>query len=445
MLLVALTGCASPGDDPAVERRRHAEEVRALQSAHDAERTRLNEQVARLEDDAAVLRRDVERLQRELRASKVSRVAEARSLDAALKLVKKREQELATLEASLKDRPPTADGAVALLLEKDKQIRALRDRIVQLEAGDAPPASDPEHDGIVTAAGVDLEVPVARVDGRALTRREFVEYLYRDLGAPHLLDLFVNRHLILAEAERRKLSVSDVDVEVWVADQAQQERQRAGSDEALAKRLAELGFSREAWEARLRFQAEPALLMNRLIATSRKTPEGRDAFERRLREAYAATYTERVVASHVFVRLSPQAAELDERAAFAKADAAYRELTRGVDFAAVARRYSEDSKSRELGGQLGTFGRQRFAELPRLNTVLFTIPVGQVSAPVRSALGVHVVRVDKRLPPERPFDAAVRRELIARLEKEPPSEGEVKVLLERLRSRARIETSLSFE
>src|SRR5690606_27977952 len=124
---------------------------------------------------------------------------------------------------------------------------------------------------------------------------------------------------------------------------------------------------------------------------------------------------------------------------------AYRELVRGVELAQVARTYSEDAASRQLGGQLGTIDRRRFRELPQLNTVLFTIEVGQVSRPVRSAAGYHVVRVDKRLPPERPFDAELRRELIARLEQEPPSDEELEVLMDRLRSRARIETSLTFE
>lgn len=440
-LLVA--GCAASAE--------HEAKVAGLEEAVREERRLRENEVAKLRQDAAALqdaleatRRELHRRERELQAQRDTHLEESRALEATLALIKQLEGELAELRAQVAEAPPTADEAVALLKAKDKELRALRERLIALQSDDVAPP-DPALEGIVTPSGVDLLQPVARIDGRPITRREFVEFLYRDLGAPHLLDLFLNRQLVLQEAKRRGITVSDVDVEMWVSRQALDELERAGSEERLSERLAELGFTREAWKARLRYQATPSLLLQRLVEQQRQTPAGKAAFEARVRAAYKELYTERVVANHVFVRLAHDAPEAEERAALAKAEAAYRELARGVELAQVARTYSEDAASRQLGGQLGTIDRRRFRELPQLNTVLFTIEVGQVSRPVRSAAGYHVVRVDKRLPPERPFDAELRRELIARLEQEPPSDEELEVLMDRLRSRARIETSLTFE
>ncbi len=441
--LATAAGCASSAEWEA-ERASLQEAVREERQARQHDTAALQKQADHYKTTAEAATREFHRLERELRASRTTKREEAQALEASLTLLKQKEAELAQLRQQAEASPPTADEAVTLLKAKDQEIRHLRERLVQLQtAGSDEPR--PDLEGIVTASGVDLEVPVARIDGRPVTRRAFVEFLYRDLGAPHLLDLFVNRELILLEGKRQGIELSDVDVEAWVSRKELEELQRAGSEERLAARLTELGFTRDAWRARLRYQARPMLVLQRLVALQRATPAGRDAFEARVREAYKELYTDRAAASHVFVALPADAPEIEERAAFAKAEAAYRELQRGVDFPTVAKRYSDDAASRQLGGQLGTFGRQRFAELPRLNTVLFTIEAGQVSRPVRSAAGYHVVRVDKRLPPERPFDAEVRRELIARLEQEPPAEAEVSVLLGQLRARARIDTSLTFE
>ena len=52
-----------------------------------------------------------------------------------------------------------------------------------------------------------------------LSRRDFLEFLYCDMGAPGLLELYINRRLVVREAERRGIEVSAVDAEVWVTQQ----------------------------------------------------------------------------------------------------------------------------------------------------------------------------------------------------------------------------------
>ena len=99
---------------------------------------------------------------------------------------------------------------------------------------------------------------------------------------------------------------------------------------------------------------------------------------------------------------------VDEATARAKAGRLRAEIAGGADFAAVARRASEDT-SGAAGGALGWVkAGQLVAEVDRL---AFSLPSGQLSEVVQSRLGFHVVRVEERLPSGLlPFEAV--RELL---------------------------------
>jgi hypothetical protein len=93
----------------------------------------------------------------------------------------------------------------------------------------------------------------------------------------------------------------------------------------------------------------------------------------------------------------PFSAEPDavgEAAARAKAVRLHDEIVAGADFAAVARRASEDATA-PSGGDIGWVSpHQLVAEVDR---VLWTLPIGAVSDVIPSALGDYVVRVDERV------------------------------------------------
>ncbi|MCI0477647.1 MAG: peptidyl-prolyl cis-trans isomerase, partial [Anaerolineales bacterium] len=76
---------------------------------------------------------------------------------------------------------------------------------------------------------------------------------------------------------------------------------------------------------------------------------------------------------------------------------------KGEDFAALAKQYSMDETSKANGGDLGWMPRGVLD--PRLDAVIFDLPVGQVSDVVTTNFGYHVVQVTEKeksraLPPE---------------------------------------------
>jgi peptidyl-prolyl cis-trans isomerase D len=82
------------------------------------------------------------------------------------------------------------------------------------------------------------------------------------------------------------------------------------------------------------------------------------------------------------------------------------ELAAGADFAELAELYSLDTTSAVQGGDLDWFTRGMM--VPEFEEAAFSLPVGQVSEPVQTQFGFHIIEVVDR--EERPLDAAALAE-----------------------------------
>ena len=84
----------------------------------------------------------------------------------------------------------------------------------------------------------------------------------------------------------------------------------------------------------------------------------------------------------------------DSAAALAKAEAARTEIQKGAKFEDVAKRESADTASASQGGALGK--AVATAYVPAFTVALRTLKVGEISAPVLTQFGYHIIRVDER-------------------------------------------------
>jgi len=188
----------------------------------------------------------------------------------------------------------------------------------------------------------------------------------------------------------------------------------------LAAQAVELGIDRDPEiVARLRNETERFLAQLRLArveeAAAKEFDARRDAYEPRARELYLVdrkTYEvpEQVKASHILFALGKHSS--DEALALARDARA--KIAAGADFNETAKALSEDPSAKTNGGHLGWFARGVMD--PAFADAAFKLAqAGDVSEPVLSRFGWHLIRLeDRRAAGPRPFEE-VKDEIVAKL------------------------------
>ena len=108
------------------------------------------------------------------------------------------------------------------------------------------------------------------------------------------------------------------------------------------------------------------------------------------KEKYATPKT--VSARHILFKVDTGATEEEADAAKAKAEDVLNMVRKGEDFAAMAKQYSE-GPSKENGGQLGAFKKEDM--VAPFSEKAFSMKQGEVSEPVRTQFGWHLIKVEK--------------------------------------------------
>ena len=145
------------------------------------------------------------------------------------------------------------------------------------------------------------------------------------------------------------------------------------------------------------------LLMSDLMQSVGKTALTDEAMHKVYEEAIKQLGTEQEVhARHILIR-APADDEKASEAAKAKIEAVIARLNKGEDFVKIAKEVTEDPSGKANGGDLGYFTKQQM--VPEFSEVAFKLDKGQISAPVKTQFGWHVIKVeDKRVKPPPKFE-----------------------------------------
>ena len=115
-----------------------------------------------------------------------------------------------------------------------------------------------------------------------------------------------------------------------------------------------------------------------------------------LTEAYERLKSE-VRASHILVKLSNSATPKDTLEAYSQAMKIRKQaLAKGADFNTIAKEYSDDPSVTKNGGDLGYF-TALYMVYPFENAA-FNMDIGEVSMPVRTRFGYHIIKVTDKRP-----------------------------------------------
>lgn len=128
--------------------------------------------------------------------------------------------------------------------------------------------------------------------------------------------------------------------------------------------------------------------------------------------AEAARYTtpEKRRARHILIEAPATASPEEVERARVRTEDLARQLRQGADFTALAKKQSQDPVTAEKGGDLGEVSAGLLP--PELEAALKTLASGEVSQPVRTSYGFHLIQLTDYTPAKRRPLAAVRKELL---------------------------------
>jgi peptidyl-prolyl cis-trans isomerase SurA len=221
-----------------------------------------------------------------------------------------------------------------------------------------------------------------------------------------LLREMIDDELLVQQAERdTTIKVTDEEIQDQVEQTVQNVRRQFESEAEFQSQMRVAGFlSVDEWRRRLADQQRRVILRQRLLETLRQQGKLRpipptDAQMREYWERNKGQLPKRpavVSFRQIIVAALPDSAARARTRQAAESLAV--ELRRGADFAVAARRFSADSGSREQGGDLGWF--RRGVMVSEFDNVVFRLRPGEISDPVETDFGFHVIRVDRVQPAE---------------------------------------------
>jgi peptidyl-prolyl cis-trans isomerase SurA len=204
--------------------------------------------------------------------------------------------------------------------------------------------------------------------------------------------------LLLVQAALRDTTIIVQDEQIGRHVEAEiAERQRAlGGPAQLEAALRESGMTQAAFRDMLMQQQRRRSLIDQYLQSrlaGRKPPaiseqELRQEFEARREQFQQRPAT--VTFQQVLVRTQPTPEALARTRA--RADSIFQRIVAREDFEQLARRHSEDA-TRERGGDLGFFRRHEMVR--DFANVAFALRPGDVSPPVRTHFGYHIIKVER--------------------------------------------------
>ena len=188
----------------------------------------------------------------------------------------------------------------------------------------------------------------------------------------------------------------------------------AGKRDYLVNYLADLLLVAKAAEAKkipdsAEFKQRLAFLRNKALMETVLGQESKSALtEPALRKIYEDATKNmggqpEVHARHILFRVANPTDDAASKAAEAKVKAVIDRLKKGEDFTKIANELTEDPSGKANGGDLGYFSKEQM--VPEFSEVAFKLDKGQVSDPVKTQFGWHVLKVeDKRMREPPPFE-----------------------------------------
>ena len=326
--------------------------------------------------------------------------------------------------------------------QQTREYRSTKNGESEATAPEATEMKSAESPGVIKATG-----PVATIDGKPVSAEEFNKEIERIVAsglppalvgqaAPQIVQKLVDRRLIEDEIERQNVQVTDAEVEAKmqeVREEFAKASEKMGQQASLETLVQQLGIT----EQELRDSIEQSIAIEKMLQKRGVN----DPDPKEVRAFYDDNKTqfeqpEQVHARHILIKVDQGADEATWEAAKKRAETIRTEaVKKGTDFAALAKEKSEGPSAPE-GGDLGFFARGRM--VPEFEKAAFELKPGEISEPVRSDFGWHIIKVEeKKESGPVPFEE-VDEELTAQMKNQRVNEA-LLAFLDELRSSRKVE------
>ncbi len=240
---------------------------------------------------------------------------------------------------------------------------------------------------------------VASVDGDPITLYELNKFIsdksaqvpnMRGMSDKDALQALITEKLVQKEIVARGIRIRDEDIDHYI-DRIKQ--QNHIDDDQLKEALKQQGLDYDKYRQQIREEIEKVQLLNREIR-GKVTVSPEDV--KRYYEAHKQDYGRpgSVKVRQITLRLDPDAPEPIATAVLDRVQDIRKRLVKGEDFATVAKQVSEDPLAAD-GGDLGELEPSKL--LPEFEAPLSKMKEGDISEPIRTKMGVHLLKLEKRI------------------------------------------------
>jgi peptidyl-prolyl cis-trans isomerase SurA len=284
---------------------------------------------------------------------------------------------------------------------------------------------------------------VASVDGDPITLYELNKFIEKTAQMPNMrgmsdkeaLQALITEKLVQKEIVARGIRIRDEDIDHYI-DRIKQ--QNHIDDEQLREALRQQGLDYEGYRQQIREEIEKVQLLNKEIR-AKVTISPEDVT--RYYEAHKKDYERpgMIKVRQITLRLDPDAPEPITTAVMDRVEDIRKRLVKGEDFATVAQQVSEDPLAAE-GGDLGELEPSKL--LPEFEGPLSKMKEGEISEPIRTKMGVHLVKLEKRITESYQPESEVAADIKEKLYNQELDERYRRWVLEDIQKRHYVETKM---
>ena len=245
------------------------------------------------------------------------------------------------------------------------------------------------------------------------------------------MDLLIEQVLVGQAAESADIEVPDEAIDKSIADL----RSIFDSENGYQLKLKDEGFTDETFRAHMERMYRAKVYLDAIrIDAARISDDDVETYYDENKDRL--TLPEQVRVRHILLTWKPLGKQDDRAFIRGQMQPILERARAGEDFAALAREFSDDYATRQAGGDTGFFQRGEMA--PAFEAAAFALQTGQISEPVETPFGVHIIKLEERQASELLALDDIRDQLREHVRNEL-AEAAVRAEIDRLKAAAEIE------